>query len=587
MDQHDGIGPNEFELGARETVGDILARIRAECRDESEKGHWFEQLFMHLARQEPEFEIANIHRWPDWPNRHRLTGLDARDIGIDLVAERSGGDLIAVQAKCYDEKHIIGKRDIDSFLAASQLARDGEPLFAHRWVVGTCRWGPTAQREVERLEPGVSQIDFREYLRRVVKEEDAERPERALLPRQQEAVDAVVAGLTSHDRGRLVMACGTGKTFTALRSAERIVGAGGRILFAAPTIALVSQARREWLRHSTRPLRSLVVCSDQSAGGRGEDIRRSELECPVSTDPARIADFLCHSGHTGALFSTYHSLGRVTEAQARHGAPAFELAVADEAHRTTGVDRNWLNGVKVDFQEFHDEERLHAARRLYMTATPRIYSERAKKTLKTRGIDVVDMTDTRTFGPEFYRLSFREAVRENMLSDYRVIVLGVRPGAVTKALREHLESLDEAGRWKSPPKLDDMTRILGVSLAINGLTEADETEDAPGKLPRTIAFANTIPRSEWYAAALMDRKVLNSTTRRLEGEQRAMKVKAVHLDGTSTASDRNNELRELAGAGDNKCRVISNCRLFSEGVDVPNLSSVAFLDARDGCTTSL
>ena len=536
---------------------------------------------MHLARQEPEFEIANIHRWPDWPNRHRLTGLDGRDIGIDLVAERSGGDLIAVQAKCYDEKHIIGKRDIDSFLAASQLARDGEPVFAHRWVVGTCRWGPTAQREVERLEPAVSQIDFREYLRRVVEEEDAARPERALLPRQQEAVDAVVAGLASHDRGRLVMACGTGKTFTALRSAERIVGAGGRILFAAPTIALVSQARREWLRHSTRPLHSLVVCSDQSAGGRGEDIRRSELECPVSTDPARIADFLRHSGHTGAVFSTYHSLGRVTEAQARHGAPAFELAVADEAHRTTGVDRNWLNGVKVDFQEFHDEARLHAARRLYMTATPRIYSERAKKTLKTRGIDVVDMTDTRTFGPEFYRLSFREAVRENMLSDYRVIVLGVRPGAVTKALREHLESLDEAGGWKSPPKLDDMTRILGVSLAVNGLTEAVEREDAPGKLPRTIAFANTIPRSKWYAAALMDARVLNITTRRLEGDQRAMKLQAIHLDASSTASDRNNELRELAAAGDSKCRVISNCRLFSEGVDVPNLSSVAFLDARD------
>ena len=379
------------------------------------------------------------------------------------------------------------------------------------------------------------------------------------------------------------MACGTGKTFTALRIAERIVEAGGRILFAAPTIALVSQARREWLRHSTRPVDSLVVCSDQSAGGRGEDIRRSELECPVSTDPARIADFLGRTGHTRVVFSTYHSLGRVTEAQARHSAPTFEFAIADEAHRTTGVDRNSVNGVKVDFQEFHDEERLHAAKRLYMTATPRIYSERSKRTLKSRGIDVVDMTDTRTYGPELYRLSFRDAVRQNMLSDYRVIVLGVRPGTVTKALRKHLETLDEASDWKSPPKLDDMTRILGVSLAVNGLTEAGEAEDAPGRLPRTIAFANTIPRSKWYTAALMDPRVLNITTRQLEGDQRAMKLKAVHLDNSSTACDRNTELRELASAGktNGECRVISNCRLFSEGVDVPNLSSVAFLDARD------
>ncbi len=571
-----------FGPGGRQTVGDILARIRHESRDESEKGLWFEQLFTRLARQEPEFEIADIHRWPDWPERQRLTGLDGRDIGIDLVASRADGDLIAIQAKCYDDGHTIGKRDIDSFLGASQLAEDGRPVFTHRWVVSTCRWGPTAQREVDRLQPGVSQIDFREYLHRIVEEEDAARPERALLSRQQEAVDDVLAGLANHDRGRLIMACGTGKTFTSLRITERLVPEGGRILFAAPTIALVSQARREWLRHTTRPLDSLVVCSDQSAGGRGEDIRRSELECPVSTEPARIANFLAGRGNTRAVFATYHSLRRVTDAQAAHGAPAFDLAVADEAHRTTGVDRTSLSDVKVDFQEFHDDARLNAAKRLDMTATPRIYAERSRKTLKSRGIDVIDMTDTRVYGPELHRLSFRDAVADGMLSDYRVIVLGVRSNAITKALRERLEKLDEPDSAK-PPTRDDRTRVLGVSLAINGLAEADETEEVPGKLPRTISFANTKDRSKWYAKALEDPEVLKYTTRRLEGDQRAMKVKAVHLDASSTATDRNIELRKLGAAGetDGECRVISNCRLFSEGVDVPNLTSVAFLDPRE------
>ena len=234
MGRNDNNAQIELNLGGHQTAGDVLARIRSESRDNSEKGLWFEKLFMRLAQQEREFEIDDIHRWPDWPDRHRLTDLDGRDIGIDLVAKRSDGDLIAIQAKCYDDKHVIGKGDIDSFLTASQLAKDGAPVFIHRWVVGTCRWGPTAQRQVDRLQPGVSQIDFREYLHRVVEEKATERPERELLPRQQEAVDAVVAGLTSHNRGRLVMACGTGKTFTALRIAERIVEAGGRILFAAP-----------------------------------------------------------------------------------------------------------------------------------------------------------------------------------------------------------------------------------------------------------------------------------------------------------------------------------------------------------------
>ena len=573
----------KFDFGGMPTVGDTLARIRAEARDESEKGLWSEQLFTRVAVQEPEFELRHIHRWADWPDRHELTDLDGRDIGIDLVAERADGTRIAVQCKCYDDEHRIGKRDIDSFFAASQLARDNQPVFPHRWIVATCRWGPLAQKQIDSLQSGVSQIDFRDYLDRFIAEEYAARPVRPLLPRQHEAVDAVVDGLAHHDRGRLVMACGTGKTFTALRIAERIVPDGGRILFAAPTIALVSQARREWLRHTTRPLESLVVCSDPSAGGRREDIRRSELECPVTTNPTRIGDFLHRPGDTRAVFATYHSLGRVTESQAVRGAQAFDLAIADEAHRTTGVDRSSADKVKVDFQEFHNDARLHAAKRVYMTATPRIYAERSRKTLKSRGIDVIDMTDTRIYGPEFHRLSFRDAVREDMLSDYRVIVLGVRSNAVTKALREHLEKLEEASGWTTPPKLDEMTRVLGVALAINGLTEADDTEDAPGKLPRTIAFANTIARSRWYAAALEDSRILSITTRRLEGDQHAMKLKAVHLDNSSTASDRNIELRELAAAGETRgeCRVISNCRLFSEGVDVPNLTSVAFLDARD------
>ena len=181
------------------------------------------------------------------------------------------------------------------------------------------------------------------------------------------------------------------------------------------------------------------------------------------------------------MFATYHSLRRVTESHAGYGALAFDLAIADEAHRTTGVDRSSAERVKVDFQEFHDEARLHAPKRLYMTATPRIYAERSRKTLRSRGIDVIDMTDTRVYGPEFHRLSFRDAVREGMLSDYRVIILGIRSSAVTKGLREHIEELNEVNRWTTPPRLDEMTRVLGVPLAINGLTEADETA------PRTSA----------------------------------------------------------------------------------------------------
>ena len=569
-----------LDFGGRPFAGDILDRLRAESRDEAEKGRWFEQLFMRVALQRPEYEIDAIWRWPDWPERENLTGLDGRDIGIDLVARRTSGDWVAIQCKCYDESRTLAKGEIDKFLGGSQ-----QPVFRMRWIVATCRWGPNAERAIVKAHPQVAQIDFRQLFGVQVEEEDAKRPVQEPWPLQVDAIEDAVTGLANHDRGRLVMACGTGKTFTALRVAEQIVADGGRILFAAPTIALVSQARREWLRHTTRRLDCIVVCSDRTAGGRSEneDMRVSELECPVSTDAAEIARALDGDGATRVVFCTYHSLGRVTSAQANCGVRPFDLAIADEAHRTTGaiVDGQSTKGPRrIDFQEFHDDARLHANKRLYMTATPRLYTQRSKSRLAERGVEVVDMGDQPVYGPELHRLPFKKAVEHGMLSDYRVIVLGVSQSSVTPGLRRRLERIEGAGKGIRAPTTNDMTRVLGVSLAVNGVTEG-KTLEQPGKLPRTMAFSNTIQRSKWYAQALMESEVLRATTRRMT-DGRAMKVAATHLDASASALQRNQELRALGQAErDGECRIVCNVKLFTEGVDVPSLDAVAFLDPRD------
>ena len=577
-----------LDLGGRPSARAVLERIRTKSRDESEKGRWFEQLFMRVARQQPEFEVDDIWRWPDWPERGELTGLDGRDIGIDLVARRTTGEWVAIQCKCYDEGRTVSMGDINKFLGGSQRR-----VFGLRWLVATCRWGPNAERAIEGAEPQIRRIDFREFLDTQVEELDAKRPVQAPWDLQKDAIDEVVGGLAHHDRGRLIMACGTGKTFTALRVAEQTVEDGRRILFAAPSIALVSQARREWLRQTTRRLECMVVCSDRTAGGRSEneDIRVSELECPVSTDPEEIARSLAGDGATRVVFCTYQSLRQVTEAQAGYGAPEFDLAIADEAHRTTGARGDRAAGRRVDFQEFHDDARLHARKRLYMTATPRIYTEQSKSKLAKRGIDVVDMDDPGVYGPELHRLPFKKAVQEDMLSDYRVIVLGVGEASVTPGLRRRLEGIGAGGErqatgaatpppsGKQAPTTNDMTRVLGVSLAVNGVTEGKALEQ-PGRLPRTMAFSNSIARSKWYAEALMESEVLRATTRRMP-TGRAMKVVARHLDAAASALQRNQELRALAGADrEGECRIVCNVRLFTEGVDVPSLDAVAFLDPR-------
>ena len=603
---------NQLDLAGDPTVGEILERIREESRDESEKGRWFEQLFMRVALQEPEFEIDEIWRWADWPEREALTGKDGRDIGIDLVARRTTGEWVAVQCKCYDDDRRLSKGEVDKFMSASQHIKEGSEssLFTLRWIVATCRWGRNAEQTIRGVYPHVSQIDFNEYLDIQLEKEDAERPVQEPWPLQHEAIEDAIEGLSNHDRGSLVMACGTGKTFVSLRIAEETVPDGGHILFAAPTIALVSQARRQWLRHTTRKIKGVVVCSDSTAGGRNEEDKlTNELECPVTTDPSGIARELACVTDTGVsdtnvceattrvVFCTYQSLRCVTEAQKKHGVPDFDLAIADEAHRTTGALIDGAADDKVDFREFHDDERLRAKKRLYMTATPRVYTDRSKNRLEKKGVGVVDMSNLDVYGPEFHRLPFSKAVENNMLSDYRVIVLGVNQASVTQGLKRRFTEIGNSGgkKPKRPPKVNDMTRVLGVLLAVNGVTEGKEAEQ-PGKLVRTMAFANSIVRSKWYAEALMDSLALSSTTRRIklswldrvlrrdkgeEQENRAMKVQAVHMDASSSALKRNLELRALANANKKgECRIACNVRLFTEGVDVPSLDAVAFLDPR-------
>ncbi len=571
-----------LDLRPSERVGDALARIRRDAASEAEKGRWFEHLFMATVRDNPEFDVADIWPWREWPERERLTGLDGRAHGIDLVARQTDGTVVAIQCKCHAEDATIAKRHIDSFLNES-----ARPPFGLRWIVSTCAWNAAAERTIAGRAPRVARIDFLDFLDHEIREFQKPPTLRQPKPLQQAAIDAAYDGLVtqSNDRGRLVMACGTGKTFTALRLAERMVPDDGRILFAAPTIALVSQARREWLTHRTRAMSALVVCSDSTAGGKGErfEIGADDLVCDVATDPAHIAERLAKpGGGVKAVFCTYHSLRQVCAAQALHGAPRFDLAIADEAHRTTGVVREDVAGLgKVDFQAFHSAAQLDADKRLYMTATQRIYSARSvsagQRAAQRRGLayEVVDMADVDVYGPLLHHVKFSEAVAAGELSDYRVIVLGIREGQLTPGIRAALRDRNVPKRASDT----DLCRLLGTMLALNGAVEG---EGRPGALPRSIAFASTIARSKWFSDTINGNLALKGrVTRALAGRGKRADLEARHLDGHSTALKRNHERRWLNDApSKHQARMICNVKVFSEGVDVPALDAVAFLDPK-------
>ena len=563
-----------LDLRPNETVADAIQRIRTHADSNAQRGTWFEHLFKSCVRDLPEFEIENIWTWRDWPERESTTGRDGRDYGIDLVAQLKSGERVAIQCKFYEPNHKVSKPDINSFISEARLG-----WFDLRWIVSTSEWNSAAEKAIRDQTPPVRRIDFLEYLDRTIKEftAPAERQPKKL---QETAIEDVYDGLVTqnNERGKLIMACGTGKTFVSLRVAERIVPDNGRILFAAPSISLVSQARREWLTYTQRPMSSLVVCSDETAGGRGENqvAGPDDLVCPVQSDPFKIAKHLKKTDKVKVIFTTYHSLRHVVEAQRVEGVPKFDLAIADEAHQTTGVESKTTE--KANFQLFHDQNNLFANKRLYMTATERIYTESSKSARAQHGIKVIDMGDVDIYGPELARVKFKDAVAAQDLSDYRVIVLGVHESNLTPRLRETGKT-DEAQKAKIEDS--DIARLVGTAMAMNGFVEG-KTSEKPERLHRTIAYASNINRSKWFANTITSSDIRGIITRKYGGgNTRGLTLQAVHLDAKSTAVQRSHELRALNDAGkNNEARLISNVRIFTEGVDVPALDAVSFLDPR-------
>lgn len=567
------------------TAGAALETIMREARNVSERGRWFEDITLALLTIEPDLDIKAAWLWTTWPNKP--AGRNAQDLGVDIVAKANDDRLIAVQCKCQNDGTTLAKGSIDSFVAEAGT-RD---IYDELWVVSNVTLSRNAAAALDGLKTPCKHILFQGYSNTpldVGRSPDRREPNAP----QQKAIAAVLDGFAEHKRGKLIMACGSGKTFTALRIAESLLAETDLplMLFAAPSIALVGQARREWLSHCVNPLSTIVVCSSKAEGrpvSRDEaaDISAHELSCTVTTEPGKIAGFMRDRTRGSAVFCTYQSLARVAEAQREHQAPEFDLAIADEAHRTTGAFDRTAKSRETDWRLFLDGDRLGAARRLYMTATPRIYTVESKNQAAKHGVNVVDMNSPK-YGKTFHELSFRDAVNHSLLCDYRVIVLAVNNRMpLTDAVRDAFQqAVDEAGisgpRGKRREvRRSEQLRLLGTSLAVNGAIEGDEIE-VPECLPRTLTFANTCAMSDWIARAIKDGRTQRLTSYRIRGERTARKVEAVHMDAATPANTRLVELDKLRKATDADCRMVSNVRLFSEGIDIPALDGIVFFEAR-------
>lgn len=569
------------------SIHDILDGLRSVSFDERDKGDRFERLMQAYLTTEPQYAqlYSDVWMWTDYPQRG-----SRRDTGIDLVARaRDTGELTAIQCKFFDPSTTVTKPMLDSFLAASSTSYEGKPEFAARLVISTSdNWGRNAEEAVESQNPPVqrlrvqdlddSSIDWDQFSL-TSPGELTKKATKQPFPHQELAISKVVAGFASADRGKLIMACGTGKTFTSLKLVEQLVPRGGTVLFLVPSISLLSQTLKEWTIESAIPLRSFAVCSDVSVGKRktDEDIPITDLAYPATTNTAKLVQKFAEipDGFEGitVVFSTYQSIDVVAKAQGE-GIPEFDLIVCDEAHRTTGV--TLAGDEESAFVKVHNQNYIKASKRLYMTATPRIYADASRSKAEEAGAVLTDMNNPEYYGEEFHRLGFGEAVSMGRLTDYKVLVLAVDESYISTRFQRLLA--DENNELT----LDDAAKIVGCW---NGLSKRSLTPEEfaldPEPMKRAVAFARNIKESQ-KIAGLFEQVVAAEIDALDENSDSLLDVEVRHVDGTYNVLDRNKELdwlKQDPGAGN--ARILSNARVLSEGVDVPALDAVMFLNPRD------
>jgi len=564
----------------------LLTQYRSASRSEREKGTYFERLAVAFIKNDAgmQQEYEDCWLFSDWA---KVNKVDGRDIGIDAVAKIRGEDsYCAIQCKFYREGYRIQKSDIDSFLSSAQTKQ-----FSRGLIIETtgAPWSVNATAllnelnvtiiDIERLE--ASPIDWAAYFQR---DEIRVAPPKELRPHQADALEAIRDGLAEADRGKLILACGTGKTFTGLKVAEDMVGAGGTVLVLVPSLALMSQTIREWTIDSQTPLRSFAVCSDVQVGKRRRDsddvaeVDLHDLDYPATTNAAKLASRSSYPAddRMTVVFSTYQSIQVISDAQKHHNFPEFDLIICDEAHRTTGAT---LAGEdESNFVKVHNQEFIAGKKRVYMTATPRVFGDAVKSKANEVSAELASMDDAALYGETLFTRGFGWAVENKLLTDYKVLVLAVDEAMVSGSVQNRLAD------GTSELKLDDATKIIGCYKALIKSGLKSELLTDPEPMQRGLAFCKDIASSKLIRsefAAVVSEYLASDEGREALGDIDPLECELHHVDGTMGAKERSQHLEWLKEThGDNICRILTNARCLSEGVDVPALDAILFMHPR-------
>lgn len=565
------------------SFNNLINQINNIAKTQRDRGTYFEYLVRAYFLNEPTYknEFKNVWMLSDVPD---LYGIPKTDLGVDLVAEKYNGSLVAIQAKFYS--HPIQKNNIDSFL--SELGKD----FYESGIIvaSTDKWGKNAEKALEGrsdvIRIGISdlrnsRVDWDKFSfdnPTIVSVKDKKQPRYY----QKHVIKAALTHFEENSRGQLIMAPGTGKTFTSLKISESLskLSSNGqyKVLYLVPSIQLLTQTLRGWNNDTDMTMSSMAVTSDRNAsrGSIKQDesnitVKASDIGFPATTSSKKLVEnyvelMKYQKRELLVVFSTYQSIDVLGEAQ-KKGFPEFDLIIADEAHRTTGAKA--LGEDASVFTKVHDDVNVKAKKRMYQTATPKLYGSDVKKKAVANSIVISSMDDESLYGKVFYRLGFGDAITQGVLTDYKLMVLAVDEAVVQKDMQKALADPENG------LNIDDVGRIIGVW---NGMVKRETFSDKVSGEPmqRAIAFSRTIKDSQRIAEQFEN--VVNDYLNSKE----SYSVEVRHVDGGMNALEKSEALDWLASDDihENSARILSNVRFLTEGIDVPNLDAIIFLSPR-------
>ncbi|MGI9548692.1 MAG: DEAD/DEAH box helicase family protein, partial [Bdellovibrionales bacterium] len=550
----------------------VLKEIKDSSKSSTEDGSKFEKLMKEALQIDPSIagKFDEVCLWSEWKyNNNEI------DTGIDLVGvDSQTKEYVAIQCKFFKEDNFL--KDISTFISKANTTfkvNGKQKCFSKMILITTTdNLSKHAEDHFNNQKIPHSIISLYDLENSKIDWEDLELKQTLSLKAQKtpknyqkDAIESVVKAFKTEDRGKLIMACGTGKTFTSLKLMEKLNKEGDFVLFLVPSIALMSQTIREWIQQSSKELNHFAVCSDKKVGKGEEDISINDFPYSATTNLKELKEYFNKTNlkkSINIVFSTYQSIDVIIEAQKKKVIPKFNLAICDEAHRTTGFH---LKNEQTHFTKIHNK--ISCNKTLYMTATPRIYKVRDKDKIESRGGDYYSMDDERIYGRELFKYGFSQAVKDGNLSDYKVMVLAIPESIVNSNMQGSLSNEDRE------LEVSDEAKILGCFQGLQMKTISDKSNASKNiKMKRSVAFCGTIKES----------KKLSENFKEVTKDKDDLVCETDHIDGGMNAGKRGSKISWLKEEfKEGECRILFNAKCLSEGVDVPSLDSVIFLNPKN------